>query len=184
MLPEGKADESGYTEMRERAMKHKAAFIMQNDRREEDKAFLVEYEAAEKILERTEVIRGSTRDIALAERVDVSYIREKRRENAIILREALKDWLIFPNMGENDCPMFVPILVPGGKRDELRKYLISEKVYCPVHWPISKEHVLNQKEQALYENELSIVCDQRYTKEDMYRIIDIINQFRKGTKQC
>lgn len=183
-LPEGKPDESGYTEMRERAMHHKAAFIVQNNRREEDKIYLNEFEAAEQILEETGIVRGSIKDTALAKRLDTFYIREKRRENANVLREALMDWLIFPEMRENDCPMFVPILVPDGKRDELRKRLISERVYCPVHWPISKEHALKPEEQALYENELSIVCDQRYTKVDMHRIVEIINLFRKGIKMC
>src|SRR5699024_483195 len=38
-------------------------------------------------------------------------------------------------MSQIDCPLFVPIIVTNGKRDYLRKKLIDNKIYCPVHWP-------------------------------------------------
>lgn len=75
--------------------------------------------------------------------------------------------------------MFVPVLVPGGKRDELRRYLIKNEIYCPVHWPVSDYHRLDNKEQFIYDNEISLVCDQRYTEEDMYRMVKKIKAFWK-----
>ena len=83
-------------------------------------------------------------------------------------------------MKETDCPMFVPIYVPNGQRDRMKQYLIKQEIYCPVHWPISKHHRLSKKERLLYDNELSLVCDQRYTEEDMSRMADTIFAFWKG----
>ena len=75
--------------------------------------------------------------------------------------------------------MFIPILVPGHKRDELRRSLIADNIFCPIHWPVSQYHVLDEKTRAIYENELSLVCDQRYNEDDMNRIADAIRLFLK-----
>ena len=49
------------------------------------------------------------------------------------------------------------------------KYLISKEIYCPVHWPKPKQIPIGLS-NVLYEQELSLVCDQRYDKKDMMRI--------------
>ena len=96
------------------------------------------------------------------------------------LMQAFADQLIFPTLTEDDCPMFVPILVPEGKRNELRRYLIQRDIYCPVHWPVSPYHKLQKgPETDLYDNELSLVCDQRYTERDMLRMVEAIHEFWK-----
>ena len=92
-------------------------------------------------------------------------------------------------MKEEDCPMFVPVLVPDGKRNELRRHLINNEIYCPVHWPVSEyhksadymdvNHKLSDKTETIYANELSLVCDQRYTEDDMNRMVDVIQEFWK-----
>ena len=76
--------------------------------------------------------------------------------------------------------MFVPVLVPYGKRDELRKYLIENEIYCPVHWPESKYHKLDERTEYIYQNELSLVCDQRYTESDMNRIVEVIKTYMEN----
>ena len=79
---------------------------------------------------------------------------------------------------EKDCPMFVPVIELTGRRAELRNYLIENEVYCPVHWPTTSYHKgLNDGVTAIYENELSLVCDQRYTPDDMMRIVRLIKGF-------
>ena len=141
------------------------------------KGFLGIFEEAEYILEKAGAIEADDRDVQLARRIDNRIIKYKRRENADVLRAAFPDWLIFPLMMINDCPMFVPVLIPNGKRDELRNYLINKSIYCPVHWPISEYHRLTEEERFIYDNEMSIVCDQRYTPDDMNRIVETIKQF-------
>lgn len=169
------SDDNGYVSLRKRAMKLKNSYI--NGYGLEDKEYLGMFNAAEKILDGIGIAPANEQDVWLAHRLEISGIRSQRRANAEILRSAFRDWLIFPKMDYSDCPLFVPILVPNGKRDKLRQYLIDKDIYCPVHWPVSKYHRLNEREQYLYKNELSLVCDQRYKNEDMQRIVDTIYLF-------
>ena len=171
-------NDQGYTELRMRAMAEKAEYISGG---RDDKGYLRIFEEAEETLEHVGIVRAADRDIGLAQRLDVKGIRKRRRVNAEVLRKAFPDWLIFPKLSSNDVPMFVPVLVPGGKRNELRRYLINNEIYCPIHWPVSDFHRLDGKEQFIYDNEMSLVCDQRYTEEDMYRMVETIKEFWKET---
>lgn len=103
---------------------------------------------------------------------DTETVRQRRIQNAHILYKGLKDCsavrFLFPEEAI-DCPLFVPVLLEKEKRDALRQALIKEAVYCPGHWPRPKSC-----ESVLYERELSLICDQRYTEEDMFRIVEII----------
>ena len=101
--------------------------------------------------------------------VDVDSQRRTRRANASVLYEALegKVEFLFPE-DDMDCPLFVPVLIKH--RDEVRKRLTENGIYCPVHWPRPKGCVSN-----LYERELSLVCDQRYNTKDMERIAFVLS---------
>ena len=175
MLPIKESGDDGYTLFRERAMQQKNSYI--NGLGVTDKEYLKLFEEAEEKLEYIGIEPAADRDISLAKQLDVDFIREHRKANATILRTAFSDWLIFPELKSTDCPMFVPVLVPEGKRNELKQFLIKHNIYCPVHWPLSDYHKLNEKELFLYDSELSLVCDQRYTEKDMNRIVEIIKKF-------
>lgn len=146
----------------------------------DQKDYLVRFEEAEDFLDYCGILGSCERDIHCARHLDGAYIKARRRENVRILLEAVKDIALFPEMQEDDCPMFVPILLPDrASRDKLRRYLISQEIYCPVHWPVSGIHVLGPKESALCERSMSLVCDQRYGPEDMARIVDVLRKYRK-----
>ena len=86
--------------------------------------------------------------------------------------------VIFNDVENDVIPMFFPIYVKSN-RDELRRKLIENEIYCPVHWPIPKQvngH-LNITTKNIYDSILSIPCDQRYQIEDMRRIINGIVSF-------
>lgn len=102
--------------------------------------------------------------------VNIKNQRIIRRQNAHILYEGLhkKVQFLFPEE-DIDCPLFVPILLDN--RDEVKKYLISHGIYCPVHWPKPEGC-----ESNIYDLELSLICDQRYRIEDMRRIVSVINE--------
>ncbi len=119
--------------------------------------------------------------IELYERLDIDKVREKRRDNGMFLLEELSKIeglsLLYSSMSEA-CPLFFPILVENGLRDRLRKHLVDNAIYCPIHWPQSQYLVLkSQQEKELYEKELSVVCDQRYELSDMQRIVRCIWEF-------
>lgn len=165
-----------YVALRKRAMEEKAEYI---EGKGTDKSYLRVFDEAEELLENVDIALAADRDVELAERLDVEAIKTKRRANAEVLRTAFPEWLIFPTIASTDTPMFVPVLVPDKKRDTLWRYLIQNEIYCPIHWPVSEYHKLDERTEHIYENELSLVCDQRYTEEDMNRVVDTINTFWK-----
>ena len=172
----GLMDDGEYVSLREKAMEQKAEYI---SGQREDKGYLHIFDEAEELLENVGSCSAADRDIQIAKKLDIETVKNRRRANAEVLRSAFPDWLIFSKQSSNDVPMFVPVLVPGGKRNELRRYLIKNEIYCPVHWPVSDYHKLDEKELFIYDNELSLVCDQRYTEEDMYRMVETIKVFWK-----
>lgn len=174
--------QSKYPLLRKQAMRKKAEYISNLDTTSEEPAFksyLNIFKEAEDFLEHAGIEPASQRDVHLIGQLDINGIKTRRRANAEILRTAFQELLIFPTMKDNDCPMFVPILVPSGHRDQLKKYLIRNDIFCPVHWPISTDHQIDEKTGRIYHDELSLVCDQRYTKEDMERMVETIQQFRE-----
>ena len=182
-LPVANEGDQGYTALRRTAMELKNSYIGQTPLSDgtvvRDKAYLQVFGQAEDRLETARIAPADPRDIRLACRLDEASIRTRRRANARILMDALKPWLIFPELKDTDCPMFVPVLVPDGQRDALRRFLIGRDIYCPVHWPVSALHRLDERERFLYDHELSLVCDQRYSSGDMDRLADTVRQFRK-----
>lgn len=175
------ADDIGYVSLREEAMRLKKSYlhgyVNKEGNRVNDKSYLKVFEEAENILDHVRIAPAADRDVYVAKRLDVELIRFRRRANAEVLRKAFPDWLIFQEMVSTDCPMFVPVLVPDGKRDELRKHLIQNDIYCPIHWPVSDYYKLNEQEQYIYDNEISFVCDQRYREDDMLRMVETIKTF-------
>ena len=169
-----------YISLRKLAMEDKRDYIYGTSAG--GKGYLDIFGKAEQMLETAGIEGASDRDISIASHLDVSLLVNKRRSNAKVLMEALGEWLIFPTLRKQDCPMFVPVLVPGGKRDLLRAYLIRHNIYCPVHWPLSSFHNTEYIDHLIYDNELSLVCDQRYGENDMKYIVDTIHSFYKETR--
>lgn len=102
--------------------------------------------------------------------VDMARQHEIRRRNAKVLYHGLKNRIhfLFPQE-DMDCPLFVPIFCPTDL-EKIVTQLKANKIYCPSHWP----HPSVNCASNLYNHELSLVCDQRYTVEDMERIVDVI----------
>ncbi len=173
-LPMEQIEDNGYTNIREHAMKMKKEYIYGDNL---GKEYLEEFNKAEELLEDIGMLPASERDKKLACLINVEYIKEKRRANASVLQEAFPEWLFFSRLDFSDCPLFVPVFIPNNQRDGLRRYLIDQSIYCPVHWPLSKYHNLLSKEREIYENELSLVCDQRYNVEDMTRMVNEIKRY-------
>ncbi len=154
------------------AMKLKNEYLADNDSKKKS-VFLSMFS------ETNEWLSNNYKDLKIdkeSERIilqtDFDKIKQIRKRNAKFLHEGLKKCnyikTLFP-IELMDCPLFVPIVVENGKRDFIRKRLIENDIYCPVHWPIPEGCQSN-----LYDIELSLVCDQRYDEEDMRRIVDVL----------
>ena len=102
-------------------------------------------------------------------------IREVRRENAAILHQALSLQFI-GKLTAKSCPLFVPVLFKTtDERNTVRKRLIEEQIYCPIHWPKNQMITPEMEVNKIFDTELSLICDQRYSAVDMERIVKVIN---------
>lgn len=144
----------------------------------EKQSFLNLYSKANSMLEDDYIgYKASQKEIERLENVDSNFIMQKRRSNALILLNDLKGIIdfLFDDLNEDDCPLHVPVLLPPNKRAQIRSELIQKSIYCPCHWPIDKKYPYEKT--ALHDEELSLICDQRYTEEDMKREAAIIKGF-------
>lgn len=147
--------------------------------------FLNKFNHAEELLDKQVAsYRASLQDIKVLGGLDVNAIISKRRSNAKILIDELKCVdevnLLFKEIRDCDCPLFVPITVDSKIRNELKMYLISKDIFCPVHWPLTYMHGdISLRESYLFDSEISLICDQRYSSCDMKRIAAEIKHFFK-----
>lgn len=160
-----------------KAMQNKKIYIENKEGSKEE--FLNQYNESNKILEK------DYKDYSMDEKsfeiimgIDLEKIKAQRRENAKIIYEKLKTVLdirfLVDKFKEDDCLLFVPILIKNETRNDLRNYLISKNIYLPIHWP--QEEKINN----IFDKELSLVCDQRYQKEQIEEYVNlIINYFNK-----
>lgn len=135
-------------------------------------SFLNCFSQAEELLDNRKIEYADNNDILYARMIDVNTVKDRRRENAAILLSYIKEYAIYPYLHKDDCPLFVPIRIKN--RDEIRKCLIEKGIYCPVHWPLTQYHTIDAEAKNIYKEELSLVCDQRYNKNDMFYILDVI----------
>lgn len=165
-----------YIQIRQQASELKKEYIENNKGKKE--IFLKMFSEAENSL------RNNYQDYRIPDsyerlitRLDIETIKTRRQENSKVLIEGLKNLkkIRILEITYKDVPLFVPIIVLEGKRDELRKYLIDHNIYSPVHWILSEEHRID--DTYLFDNSLSLICDQRYNLQDMERINELINEF-------
>lgn len=114
---------------------------------------------------------------SIIERTNIESVKARRRENAKVLLNGLKvlgdKGITFPKVDlTEDTPLFLPIFMKMEDRESLRKYLIGKGIYCPIHWP----EVMGAK-PGIRQNELSLICDQRYSERDMEAILNAIKDW-------
>lgn len=106
--------------------------------------------------------------------IDYEKVIAKRRSNFEYLHQALgiRNQLVLPEFGTFACPMVYPFI--GGDAD-LRNKLTNNKIFVARYWPNVLEWCEeNDIEYKFAKYILPLPCDQRYGKEDMKRIINII----------
>ncbi len=170
-----------YENMRLEAQRQKKQYI--NNKQGEKESFLSVFSEAEELLDSDYTDYSPTAEsLCNFISMDKNLIKSARRKNAQMLLNGLSGIdglsLMFPQLGEYDVPLSVPILVGSSLRNDLRKHLISNQIYCPVHWPISElHHNISQNTEEIYKSQLSLICDQRYNTENMEHILKCTKDF-------
>lgn len=175
-LPKPSLMDHTYIKLRKQAMEEKAAYINAFFEVQKE-GFLSLFAKASDMMTSKSNLCAAERDIEFLNRFDAHGIKKRRRKNAKTLLKYVSEYALFPELKGDDCPLFVPIVLPHEVRDKLRKHLIEHQIYCPVHWPVSSKHLLTQETERIYREELSLVCDQRYDQTDMERMGQAITDF-------
>jgi hypothetical protein len=105
--------------------------------------------------------------------INLDMVKEARNQNFLFLHSSLKRYneLDF-DVASIDGPLCYPLMIYS---PELRKKLLLNKIYVPKYWPETHLEVpIDSFEGRLAENCIPIPCDQRYSKLDMLRIIQLI----------
>jgi len=159
-----------YLSLRKQAMNEKKEYLSGKRR---DKNYLNVFRRAEDILNCDVTVHAScSEDDINVKYLNSKWIIERRRENAQFILDNYKGRVLFQEIDKSNCPMFVPVL--STRRDQLRKYLAENRIYLPVHWPISSYHSISVASQ-IFEQEISIVCDQRYGIKDLEKMVSLLN---------
>lgn len=123
-------------------------------------------------------------------RTDLSEISTIRRSNwnyllGLLVSEQLAYNCIYPlfdSLEDGEVPLGFPIKVDPAYRDNLRKFLTMQKIYCPIHWPIPKRYKeLEFKDDInLSESILTIPIDQRLNEAALDYLLEKLIIFFKS----
>ena len=156
---------------------YKAAAALLKSMREgnfNDKIFLEMFEKGESLIDE-EIECGMSR---IAEKlyyfINDEHVKVRRLNNARYLLEELKKIGVKPilPLNEGHVPLFIPIALKN--RDQVRKAMFQNEIFCPVHWPLDGLELKRGKIMA--ETELSLIIDQRYGNNEMNCIINILKE--------
>ncbi|TWT27860.1 hypothetical protein [Planomicrobium sp. CPCC 101110] len=118
----------------------------------------------------------------IIETYDITDMKKKRRDNYNFLYQSLSTVfgpsnIVSGKLTPADTPLGFVIYVEN--RDQLKKELIKNKIYPPIHWPVpnvvKKLNMVNPL--SISSKILTIPCDQRYSEKDMERIVKVIKAF-------
>jgi hypothetical protein len=105
--------------------------------------------------------------------VDYPTVCRRRQENYRYLAEKLGNLALFPRLPADVVPLGFPIRLRD--REPVRQRLFERRIYPPVHWPIAGIVPENFRDSHHLASEImTLPCDQRYTVEDMDRIVTVL----------
>ena len=114
---------------------------------------------------------------AIYKATDIEALKAQRRTNAQYLHKHLKSMRFMYNLTDKSVPLFVPVLFSSKEqRDAVRRKLIEAEIYCPIHWPKPAQIPADFDANKIYDTELSLICDQRYTTDDLASMVAVINE--------
>lgn len=109
--------------------------------------------------------------------IDYEKVKQSRTENFAYLHKRLRERNLL-DIRLCEGAFAYPFMTEKGA--ELRKFLISKKIFVPTLWPnVLEEMDKGGTEYKMVENILPLPCDQRYTAEDMEYIVEMISSFKR-----
>jgi hypothetical protein len=162
------------------AYRMKARYFVSNNPYDKDLFRKKYFELNEKISDNKSISDISSLSRTIFEKCTIADISVKRINNYNILFDYLSDCnVVRPILGKcsvTETPLYLPVYTT--ERNQLQKYFANNNVYCPIIWPkFEKLEAVNEEVQYMYENMLCFPIDQRYGKEEMDCIIDLLHKY-------
>jgi len=120
----------------------------------------------------------------IIKRIDLQDLADQRENNF----KLMKNMFINNDLNQDLEPIFndvsspalnFPVRVKNGKRNNLREYLVTKGIFCPIHWPVPKEFKKYLGEFSSHHSDeiLGLPIDQRCDTSSMSRLIEEIKIF-------
>lgn len=136
--------------------------------------FYREYVANNKQFQDAPILRMSSLTTNLLRGIDYSKVEERRTENFAVLHDLLKKYNMLELSIPNGAFMY-PLYIKNGAK--IRNKCRENKIYIPILWPDVFETCDDSMlEYDMAENILPIPVDQRYDRNDMKYIVEVIEK--------
>ena len=147
--------------------------------RERFDEFMSLFNELEDIVENNSSVRAmgrESRDMLLA--LNIRKLQNIRADNFFLFKGIVNVPLLNKNIAEANS-VFNPVLLLDSLkiRDALRRHLIEEKIYPPIHWSPLGAGDISKESKSLSERVLTIPLDHRYSKSEVERVAKVINTF-------
>lgn len=147
---------------------HRMGFLLGRYERPAEE-FYAEYTANNLLFQDEPIKRMSKLTSNLLRAIDYEKVKERRTKNFSYLHKHLQN-INELELKNSEGAFAYPLLIARG--DEVKRRLISEKIYIPTLWPNVLEDCLdNSLEYRMAKHMLPLPVDQRYTEEDMLYIV-------------
>ena len=122
--------------------------------------------------------------------VKLKYLNEinlKKRELASIYLTSLKEDFILPVVNHDFFDVYHIFNIRHPKRDQIKEFLLNNGIKTEIHYPIPP-HKQNAMKGIIFEQDftiseeihrttLSLPISYFHAKDDIYRVVDVLNQF-------
>ncbi len=124
--------------------------------------------------QQTEIFGISDVSRFLLSHFSVGKLCSQRRKNAAQLMDGLKNLALNGVFnGGSLSGVLLAFPVYARQRDGLRGFLMDQRIYCAVHWPIG-EDIIYQDTIWIGRHILSLPIDQRYGEEEIAYLLDCV----------
>lgn len=140
-------------------------------------------QSEERLDMQTEIYQMSDMARDILQCISIADVQKKRKRNYCELKKFLENVPVTDVLLTDDfVPMVYPVYVHN--RDRFRQYLMENKIYCAVHWPlVGTELEKRQDSVRIYENIISLPIDQRYGTAHMKYLEKVLDTYFKEEKQ-
>lgn len=133
-----------------------------------------EYQHAEKTLSDCEPKRMSKLTERILGAIDFDWVRNARRENFTYLHRELGGINPFEiDVSEAVAPLCYPFMTND---PTLRQRMLANRIFVPTYWSDALARAEDEWANRMVKNLLPLPIDQRYDREDMKRIVSIIQE--------